>query len=205
MQHQVLLISLEPDRVTRLVKSERPAGVVHAGAACLAQMLDGFVRMRSRLAPERRAAGRREVIGLARSKYNRAGQLIECSVDSLTVFDNDLGAWRLSHADLTVTRPASAESIVCASSCPDMSSMRFAVLTDPARRSTKLEQFADHLRETALPWFSSSEDPQNGPGPLASRTAVGCPLRPIPWQGPRQPSLPAWSLRRPAMALPAGL
>jgi hypothetical protein len=161
LQHHVLVISPEPDLVTRLIKSEHPADVVHAGAACLAQMLDGFAWVRSRLALERRTAGRREVIGLAKSKYNRAGQLIEFSVESLTVFDDHLGAWRRSHADLTVTRPASVESIVCASSFLDMSSVNFAVLTDPGRRLAKLEQFADHLRETALPWFSSSEDPQS--------------------------------------------
>jgi hypothetical protein len=156
----VLVISPEADLVTRLLKSERPVDVVHAGAACLAQMLDGFTWVRSRLALERRTAGRREVIGLAKSKYNRAGQLVKFSVESLTVFDDDLGAWRRSHTDLTVTRPASMESIVCASSFLDMSNMNVAVLTDSARRLTKLEQFADHLRETALPWFSSSEDPQ---------------------------------------------
>ncbi|MEU8512952.1 hypothetical protein AB0C76_15395 [Kitasatospora sp. NPDC048722] len=155
------MISPEPDLVARLITSETPADVVHAAAACLAQMLDGFVWVRSRLALERRTAGRREVIGLAKSKYNRAGQLIEFRVESLTVFDDGLGAWRRSRPDLTVTRPASVESIVCASSFLDMSSTHSAVLTDPVRRLANLERFADHLRGTALPWFSGSGDPRS--------------------------------------------
>ncbi|MEU9157428.1 hypothetical protein AB0D59_44585 [Streptomyces sp. NPDC048417] len=35
------MISPQPDLVVRLVQAEKPADVVHAGAACLAQMLDG--------------------------------------------------------------------------------------------------------------------------------------------------------------------
>jgi hypothetical protein len=155
----VRVISPQPDLVVRLVQSEKPADVIHAGAACLAQMLGGFVWVRSRLSLERRTEGRHEVIRLAKSKYNRSGHLIKFIVESLTVFDNELGAWRRAHAGLTVRRPESVESIVCATSFLDMSSKYFAVLTHPDTRVAKLEQFADHLRETALPWFASSADP----------------------------------------------
>lgn len=152
--------SPQPDLVARLVQAEKPADVVHAGAACLAQMLDGFVWVKSKLSLERRTDGRSEVIGLAKSKYNRAGRLVEFIVESLTVFDDGVGVWRRANAALTVSRPESVESIVCASSFLDMSSEHRAVLTHPGKRVAKLEQLVAHLHETALPWFASSADPQ---------------------------------------------
>ncbi|MEV7386470.1 MULTISPECIES: hypothetical protein [unclassified Streptomyces] len=115
------MTSPQPDLVARLVQAEEPADVVHASAAYLAQMLDGFVWVKSKLSLERRTDGRREVIGLAKSKYSRAGHLVEFIVESLTVFDDRLGAWRRANAALTVSRPESVESIVCASSFLDMS------------------------------------------------------------------------------------
>lgn len=154
------VISPQPDLVARLVQSELPADVVHAGAACLAQMLGGFVWVRSRQSLERRTEGRREVIRLAKSKYNRSGRLIELIAEALTVFDDDLGTWRQANAGLTVNRHESVESIVCASSFLDMSSSYFVVLTRRHTRVAQLERFADHLSETALPWFASSADPQ---------------------------------------------
>ncbi|MEU6198422.1 hypothetical protein [Streptomyces sp. NPDC047061] len=154
------MTSPQPDLVARLVQAEQPTDVVHVGAACLAQKLGGFVWVKSKLSLERRTDGRREVIGLAKSKYNRAGHLVEFIVESLTVFDDRLGAWRRANAALTVSRPESAESIVCASSFLDMSSEHRAVLTHPGKRVANLEQLAIHLHETALPWFASMEDPR---------------------------------------------
>jgi hypothetical protein len=154
------MISPQPDAVARLMQAEKPADVVYAGAACLAEMLGGFAWVRSRLSLERRTEGRREVIGLAKSKYNRSGQLIEFMVVRLDVFDSELGAWRRANADLTVRRPESVESIVCAVSFLDLSREYFVVLTHPDTRAAKLEQFAAHLRGIALPWFASSADPQ---------------------------------------------
>ncbi|WP_143094201.1 hypothetical protein [Streptacidiphilus jiangxiensis] len=154
------MISPQHDLVLRLVESEKPADVVHAGAACLGQMLGGFAWVRSRQSLELRGARRREVIGLMKSKYNRSGHLIEFMAEQLTVFDDDLGAWRRASPDLTVRRPESVEAIVCASSFLDMSSECFVVLTRPEQRLAKLEQFADHLHETALPWFAWSADPE---------------------------------------------
>jgi hypothetical protein len=123
-------------------------------------MLEDFMWVRSRYSLERRTAGRREVMSLEKSKWNRSGRLVEFFVRSLTVFDEDLGAWRQAHPDLTVRRPKSVEAIVCASSFLDISNEYCIVLTRPDARLTKLEQFAAHLRDTALPWFTSTADPE---------------------------------------------
>ncbi|MGX1548795.1 hypothetical protein [Streptomyces adustus] len=97
---------------------------------------------------------------MEKSKWNRPGHLIKFTVASLTVFDERLGAWRRANPELTVRRPASVQSIVCASSFLDMSGQYFAVLTRPEERWTRLEQSAAHLRDTALPWFASTADPE---------------------------------------------
>lgn len=163
--------STQPDdRTVRLIEADRPADVVHAGAACLAGMLDGFGWVRSGHSLERRESFRREVLQLEKSKWNRSGHLIKFSVTSLTVFDDDLGAWRRANPELTVRRPESVESIVCASSFLDMPGQHFVVLTHPEERRTRLEEFAAHLRDTALPWFASTADPEQivrtAPDPL---------------------------------------
>ncbi|MFC8455278.1 hypothetical protein [Kitasatospora sp. NPDC057223] len=151
----------QPDDLTvRLIEADEPADVVYAGAACLAGLLGGFGWVRSRHSLERRASVRREVLRLEKSKWNRSGRLIEFTVASLTVFDEDLGAWRRANPELTVRRPESVESIVCASSFLDMPGQHFVVLTRPEERRTRLEQFAAHLRDTALPWFASTADPE---------------------------------------------
>ncbi|MFD5610583.1 hypothetical protein [Kitasatospora sp. NPDC127060] len=165
------MTSTQPDDlITRLIEAEKPADVVHAGAACLAGMLDGFGWVRSRHSLERREAVRREVLQLEKSKWNRSGHLIKFSVTSLTVFDDNLGRWRRANPELTVRRPESVESIVCASSFLDTPGQHFVVLTQPEERPTRLEQFAAHLRDTALPWFASTADPEQiartAPDPL---------------------------------------
>lgn len=163
--------STQPDDlITRLIEADRPADVVHAGAACLAGMLDGFRWVKSRHSLERRESVRREVLQLEKSKWNRSGHLIKFTVTSLTVFDDDLGKWRRANPELTVRRPESVESIVCASSFLDLPGQHFVVLAQPEKRPTKLEQFAAHLRDTALPWFASTADPEQiaraAPDPL---------------------------------------
>lgn len=161
MRHHVRVHSTQSDDLTvRLIEADKPADVVYAGAACLARMLDGFGWVRSRHSLERRESGRREVLQLEKSKWNRSGHLIEFTVTSLTVFDDDLGAWRRANPELTVSRPESVESIVCASSFLDAPGQRFVVLTRPEERRARLEQFAAHLRDTALPWFASTADPE---------------------------------------------
>ncbi|QKW23544.1 hypothetical protein HUT16_34600 [Kitasatospora sp. NA04385] len=147
------------DLIVRLLEADKPTDVVYVGAACLAGMLDGFGWVRSRHSLERRVSVRREVLQLEKSKRNRSGHLIEFTVASLTVFDEDLGAWRRANSELTVRRPESVESIVCASSFLDMPGQHSVVLTRPEERLTRLEQFAAHLRDTALPWFASTADP----------------------------------------------
>ncbi|MER5866648.1 hypothetical protein [Kitasatospora sp. NPDC002040] len=151
------------DLITRLIEAEKPADAVHAGAACLAGMLDGFGWVRSRHSLERRKSVRREVLRLEKSKWNRSGHLIKFTVASLTVFDDDLGRWRRANPELTVRRPESMESIVCHSSFLDIPGQHFVVLTQPEERPTKLERFAAHLRDTALPWFASTADPEQTP------------------------------------------
>jgi hypothetical protein len=143
----------------RLTQLEEPAEIVQTGAACLARMLDGFTWVSSRQSLERRESGRREVITLEKSRWNRSGHLVQFIVASLNVFDDDLGAWRRANRDLTVERPESVEAIVCASSFLDMSSEYAVVLTRPEERWSSLEQCASHLRDTALPWFAGSADP----------------------------------------------
>ncbi|MFF2079710.1 hypothetical protein ACFVXG_33750 [Kitasatospora sp. NPDC058162] len=166
----------QPDDLTvRLIQAEKSADVVHAGAACLAGMLDGFGWVRSRQSLERRAAGRCEVIQLAKSNRNRSGSLIKFMVASLTVFDAGLGAWRRANPELTVGRPESVESIVCAASFLDLSGQYFVVLTRPEDRPARLEQFAAHLREIALPWFAAAAEPEQAvlTAPDALLTAWG--------------------------------
>lgn len=145
--------------IGRLTQLEKPAEIVQTGAACLAEMLDGFAWVSSRQSLERRGSGRREVITLEKSKWNRSGHLVQFIVASLTVFDDGLGAWRRANRDLTVDRPESVEAIVCACSFLDMSSEYAVVLTRPEERWSRLEQCAAHLRDTALPWFADSADP----------------------------------------------
>lgn len=96
-----------------------------------------------------------------RAAHRSSGHLIKLNVENLAVFDDELGAWRRANTNLTVDRPESVESIVCASSFLDMSRNHFVVLTHPDRRAVMLEQFATHLHETALPWFASSSDPRH--------------------------------------------
>ncbi|MEV6195723.1 hypothetical protein AB0M19_25350 [Streptomyces sp. NPDC051920] len=156
--------SPQPDGlIARLTQMEKPADVVQAGATCLAQMLDGFNWVSSRQSLERRRAGRREVITLEKSKWNRSGQSIQFIVANLTVFDDGLAAWRRANPELTVRRPESVEAIVCASSFLDTSSEHDVMLTRPEERWARLEQCATHLRGTALPWFAGSADPERLP------------------------------------------
>ncbi|MER7514018.1 hypothetical protein ABTX82_37735 [Streptomyces lavendulae] len=165
------MTSTQPDDlITRLIEADKPADVVLAGAGCLAGMLDGFRWVRSRHSLERQESARREVLQLEKSKWNRSGHLIKFTVTSLTVFDDDLGRWRRANPELTVRRPESVESIVCASSFLDLPGQHFVVLTQPEERPTNLQQFAAHLRNTALPWFASTADPEQiawaAPDPL---------------------------------------
>ncbi|MEU6420408.1 hypothetical protein [Streptomyces spiralis] len=106
--------SPQPDGlIAPLTQPERPADVVQTGATCLALMLDGLNWVSSRHSLERRGAGRHEVITLEKSKWNRSGHLIQFIVASLTVFDDDLAAWRRANPELTLRRPESVEAIVC--------------------------------------------------------------------------------------------
>lgn len=156
--------SPQPDAlIARLRQLERPADVVKTGATCLALLLDEFKWLSSRQSLERRRAGRREVITLEKSKWNRSGHLIKFIVTSLKVFDDDLAAWRRINPELTVNRPESVEAIVCAASFLGMSRQYGVVLTHPEKRWAKLEQCAAHLRGTALPWFAGSANPDQLP------------------------------------------
>src|SRR5580658_976422 len=85
------------------------------------------------------------MIRLAKSKYNWSGHLIKFMAESLTVFDNEPGAWCRANVGLTVSRHESVESMVCASSFLGISRKYFAVLTHPDTRVAKLEQLAARL------------------------------------------------------------
>ncbi|MFD9061521.1 hypothetical protein ACFVZ3_08390 [Kitasatospora purpeofusca] len=153
--------STQPDDLTvRLLEADRPADVVHAGAAYLAGVLDGFEWVRSRHSLERGKSARREVLQLEKNRWNRSGHSIRFTMASLTVLDEDLGAWRRANPNLTVRRPESAESIVCASSFLDIPGEHSVVLTRPEERRAALERFAAHLHATALPWFAATADPE---------------------------------------------
>lgn len=55
-------------------------------------MLDGFIWVSTRHSLERHGSGRREVITLEKSKWNRSGHPVRFIVASLKLFDDDPGA-----------------------------------------------------------------------------------------------------------------
>ena len=172
--------------IGRPSRLEKPAEIVQTGAACLARMLDGFTWVSSRQSLERRGSGRREVITLEKSKRNRSGHLVKFIVASLTVFDDDLAAWRRANRDLTVDRPEPVRAIVCASSFLDMSSEYAVVLTRPEKHWPRLEQGAAHLRDTALFVVRRLGRSRTGCANSSPRAAHRMGLRPGPDRVPRQ-------------------
>ncbi|MFI1655025.1 hypothetical protein ACH4ZU_08920 [Streptomyces sp. NPDC020472] len=58
------------------------------------------------------------MIRLEKSKRNRTGSRIEFAVTFLTVFDDDLGAWRRANPELTVERPESMRLRAAATARP---------------------------------------------------------------------------------------
>ncbi|MEV5477354.1 hypothetical protein ACFYOF_18545 [Streptomyces sp. NPDC007148] len=146
----------------RLIGLEGPKEVFLAAGEWMAYRLesDGFRWLNGRTSLERRLDGRLERMRLEGSRWNRAGKLIEFSIASLEVFDDELQAWRRLNADRTVERPGSMEGIVCATSFLDISREAKAIITLPVSRLAAVDRLYEHAREVALPWFRSSEDPE---------------------------------------------
>jgi hypothetical protein len=147
----------------RLIELEGPKEVLLAAGEWMAYRLerDGFRWLKGRTSLERRLDGRLECMRLEGSRWNKAGKLIEFSIVGLEVFDEGLKAWRKSNPGLTVERPESVEGIVCATSFLDISREAKAIVTLPSDRIAVVDRLCEHAREVALPWFSSSEDPEN--------------------------------------------
>ncbi|WP_149030473.1 hypothetical protein [Kitasatospora sp. MBT66] len=152
----------------QLIELEHPKDVIQAAGQWMAYRLerDSFRWLKSRTSLERRLDGRLERIQFEGSRWNKSGKLIEFSIVELEVFDEGLEAWRRSNPNLTVERPESVEGIVCATSFLDISQEARAIVTHPSHRIAAIDRLCEHAREVALPWFSSSGDPEN----LASAT-----------------------------------
>lgn len=146
----------------QLTRLEVPKEVFLASGDWMAYRLrgEGFRWLRSRTSLERRIDGRLERMRLESSRWNDAGKLIRFSVVSLEVFDEGLKAWRRSNPDLTVERPDSMEGIVCATSFLDISREANALVTLPENRIENVDKLCGHVKEVALPWFRSVEDPE---------------------------------------------
>lgn len=146
----------------QLIGLEGPKEVFLAAGEWMAYRLeqDGFQWLKSRTSLERRLDGRLERMRLEGSRWNKAGKLIEFSIVGLEVFDEGLKAWRQSNPGLTVERPESVEGIVCATSFLDISREAKAIVTLPANRLAVVDGLCEHAKEVALPWFSSSENPE---------------------------------------------
>ncbi|MFE2723386.1 hypothetical protein [Kitasatospora sp. NPDC059327] len=147
----------------RLIELEGPKEVLLASGEWMAYRLerDGFQWLKGRNSLERRVDGRFERMRLEGSRWNKRGKLIEFSIVSLEVFDEGLKAWRQSNPGLTVERPESVEGIVCAASFLEISREAKVIVTLPSDRLAVVDGLCEHVREVALPWFSSSEDPEN--------------------------------------------
>ncbi|MFJ3793306.1 hypothetical protein [Kitasatospora sp. NPDC090091] len=163
----------------RLIELESPKEVILAAGEWMAYRLEqeGFRWLGGRTSLERRLDGRLERIRLEGSRWNRSGKLIEFSVVGLEVFDRELEAWRKSNPGLTVERPDSVGGIVCAVSFLDISREAKAIVTISANRISAVDSLCEHTKEVALPWFSSSGDPENlaeaVPGALLRPTGFG--------------------------------
>ncbi|MFJ9523489.1 hypothetical protein ACIRPK_35315 [Kitasatospora sp. NPDC101801] len=146
----------------RLIGLEVPKEAIAAAGEWMAYRLesDGFQWLKSRSSLERHLDGRLERMRLEGSHWNKAGKLIEFSIVSLEVFDEELQAWRRSNLERTVERPGSMEGIVCATSFLDISREAKAIITLPARRLAAVDRLYEHAKEVALPWFKSSENPE---------------------------------------------
>ncbi|MFF1605112.1 hypothetical protein ACFVYV_48480 [Streptomyces mirabilis] len=153
----------------QLIGLESPKEVVLAAGEWISYRLEqeGFRWLKGRTSLERRLDGRLERIRLEGSRWNKTGRLIEFSIVGLEVFDEGLKAWRQSNPGLTVERPDSVEGIVCATSFLDISREAKAIVTLPADRIAVVDRLCEHVKEVALPWFRSSEDPENLAGAVS--------------------------------------
>lgn len=146
----------------RLIALESPKEVFLAAGEWMEYRLeqDGFRWLKSRTSLERRLDGRLECMRLEGSRWNKVGKLIEFSIVSLEVFDEELETWRRSNAGLTVERPGSVEGIVCATSFLDISREAKAIVTLSANRISVVDSLCEHVKDVAFPWFNSSGIPE---------------------------------------------
>jgi hypothetical protein len=146
----------------QLVRLEAPKEVFLAAGEWMAHRMeqDGFHWLKGRTSLGCRIGGRLERIRLEASRWNKTGKLIEFSVVGLEVLDQGLKEWRQRHPDLTVERPDSTQGIVCATSFLDISREAKAIVTASDSRVTVVDRLCDHARETALPWFASTREPE---------------------------------------------
>ncbi|MEW2357710.1 hypothetical protein [Spirillospora sp. NPDC029432] len=149
-----------------LETAHRPADVLQAAALYMAEEFrpDGFRWIKSRRCFERRGQGGRvERMTLEPSRHNRAGSFVRSAVAQLRVDESDLGDWRTANHLLMVIRPAGALDVLCATSCHDLAWAGFrntVDLTHPETRVARLVALCEQNRQTVLPWFASTRDPQ---------------------------------------------
>lgn len=154
------------DLVGPLVDAHRPADVLQAAALCMAEEFrpDGFRWIKSRRCFGRRGhGGRVERMTLEPSYHNRSGSFVTFAVAQLHVDEPDLGDWRTANHLLTVIRPDGALDVLCATSCYDLARVGFhntVFLTRPDKRVAHLTALCEQIRQTVLPWFASTRDPQ---------------------------------------------
>jgi hypothetical protein len=155
--------SAQDHAVARLESLERPADVIDAAARIVAERLsdEKFVWVKSRNIFRRTVSERHESFTIDRSRWNRSGSFIAFSVAALTVMDDGLRAWRMANPTLTPERPPSVLGIVAAASFYDMSRTAEVILTRAGTRADRLAVWCDHIRQTAIPWFISTRDPES--------------------------------------------
>ncbi|MFD9061148.1 hypothetical protein ACFVZ3_06460 [Kitasatospora purpeofusca] len=154
-----------PELTADLLEARQSGDVIDAAGRWLVAQpaLDGFTWIKSRRALEAKSGSRRETITVESSYRDRARQSITFTAAAIAVTDTTLRAWRRENPDRTLVRSASVDGIVCAASLLDFGSGSSVNLADPSRRLSRLDMVLEHLREHALPWFTSTADPRKLP------------------------------------------
>jgi hypothetical protein len=98
------------------------------------------------------------------SYYNRTGQHAGLSVVALSVDDQILAGWRMTHGRLTIVP---GRDTLCCTSCTGMRKAGFdhsAHLTRPEERAANLGVMCDQIHDIVVPWFASTREPAALPG-----------------------------------------
>lgn len=155
--------SRRPVLENELISAYTSAETLNAAARYVSARALGeeFLWVRSRKCLERRLRGRKEGILLNSSYRNRPNKSIDIWVESLLVTEDEVGAWRARHPDLTYSRPRELEGIVCSASYLDLCHRLEEYQVDLAvsgERRARLERLARHVRNIALPWLESTSE-----------------------------------------------